>query len=45
METRNRYTVRPSLTVRTHVLNHTIEEAFRAIYRCFRQPKPPPCLT
>lgn len=38
----NRYTVQPFLTVRVHVLNGTLEEAFRAIDRSFRPPKCPP---
>jgi hypothetical protein len=31
----NRYTVQPFLTVRVHVLNGTLEDAFRAMYRSF----------
>jgi hypothetical protein len=38
----NRYTVQPFLTVRVHVLNGTLEEAFRAIHRSFRPPQCPP---
>jgi hypothetical protein len=37
----NRYTVQPSLTVPMHVLNGTLEEAFRALHRSFRAG--PPC--
>jgi hypothetical protein len=32
----NRYTVQPFLTVRVHVLNGTLEKAFRAMHRSFR---------
>jgi hypothetical protein len=32
----NRYTVQPFLNVRAHVLNGTLEEAFRAMHRSFR---------
>jgi hypothetical protein len=38
----NRYTVQPFLTVRVHVLNGTLEEAFRAMHCSFRPPKCPP---
>ena len=38
----NRYTVQPFLTVQVHVLNGTLEDAFRAIHRDFRPPKCPP---
>ena len=32
----NRFTVQPFLTVRVHVLNATLEDAFRHWHRAFR---------
>ena len=41
----NRPSVQPFLTVRVHVLNGTLEDAFRAMRRSFRPPKCPPIPT